>query len=401
MIPPTDIGELRRVMGLLVQHKDTIPWYATEAMPLHRLTRKGVEWQWTDAENNAFEFLRSACLKNTILCPPDYSKEVIVATDASNDGKGGMVYQLKDVNGPDCPDNRCIIRYFSKAWDNAMRCRPPFYKEADAAITGATIAAPYALATPYPLRLKTDQAPLRFLAKCTRGPLVPWRLENLGGVPFTVEYIPGKLNVAPDALSRYPMLGPKRLTRVGVDSALETLTSVLPDAAKDARRLWFWAGRDTSMLARRLQQWRNPTNAILTRSPRTMFNHPWDMAIIIPGADQATAVARKAIASKRPAAIFVPTDLVPYIAQNQDETFDQDLADAVTASRKVSLCAPLMTWLIVGDVGVAADAVFAGETQTQPPDTTSGWTAAVGTLEQWIDEQKSSAAAESISHLSR
>ena len=138
------------------------------------------------------------------------------------------------------------------------------------------------------------------------------------------------------------MLGPKRLTRVGVDSALESLTSVRPDAAKDARRLWFWAGRDTSMLARRLQQWRNPTNAILTRSPSTMFNHPWDMAILIPGADQATVVARKAIASKRPAAIFVPTDLVPYIAQNQDETFDQDVADAVTASRKVSLCAPLI-----------------------------------------------------------
>ena len=30
-IAPSDIHELRRVMGLFVQHKDAIPWYSTEA----------------------------------------------------------------------------------------------------------------------------------------------------------------------------------------------------------------------------------------------------------------------------------------------------------------------------------------------------------------------------------
>ena len=41
MCPPTDISELRRVLGLCVQHKDAIKDFAFLARPLHDLTRKG------------------------------------------------------------------------------------------------------------------------------------------------------------------------------------------------------------------------------------------------------------------------------------------------------------------------------------------------------------------------
>ena len=74
MVPPENISELRRVLGLMVQHKDSIPSWAFDARPLHDLTRKGVEWEWTDERNVAFERLRDACLANRILAAPDYQK---------------------------------------------------------------------------------------------------------------------------------------------------------------------------------------------------------------------------------------------------------------------------------------------------------------------------------------
>ena len=131
-----------------------------------------VPFEWTKKENDAFEFLRSACLENGVLAAPDYTRRIIVATDASDDGKGAMIYQLKNPSLPDKAGNRDIIRYYSKSWDDAMRRRPPYYKEADALITGMTLASYYSLATPFSLLAKTDQAPLRYIDTSAKGPVV-------------------------------------------------------------------------------------------------------------------------------------------------------------------------------------------------------------------------------------
>ena len=74
LVAPSIIKELRRVLGLMVQHKDSIPRWTFDARPLHALTRKGVEWDWTRECNDAFERLCHACLDNDILAAPDYTK---------------------------------------------------------------------------------------------------------------------------------------------------------------------------------------------------------------------------------------------------------------------------------------------------------------------------------------
>ena len=55
-----------------------------------------------------------------------------------------------------------------------------------------------------------------------------WRIENLAGMDYTVKYRPGPMNGVPDAVSRYPFLGPKSLTRVGTENALDVLLDALP-----------------------------------------------------------------------------------------------------------------------------------------------------------------------------
>ena len=125
-----------------------------------------------------------------------------VRVDASDDGKGWMIYQLKDADGDDEPHNRAVLRYGSKAWDRAMRSRPPYYKEADGLITAATDARYYAEATEFPLLIYTDHAPLQYIKTCAKGPVTGWRIENLMGMPYEVKYLPGPKNIEADARCR-------------------------------------------------------------------------------------------------------------------------------------------------------------------------------------------------------
>ena len=74
LVRPEDVSELRRVLGLFVQHKDTLPTWGEDSKPLHRLTRNAVKWDWSEKCNSSFEKLRSQCLENKILAAPDFKK---------------------------------------------------------------------------------------------------------------------------------------------------------------------------------------------------------------------------------------------------------------------------------------------------------------------------------------
>ena len=64
---------------------------------------------WGEVEQKAFETPRSCALENNVLAAFDHKKPVRGRGDASDDGKGWMIYQLKDVDGDDSADNRAIL----------------------------------------------------------------------------------------------------------------------------------------------------------------------------------------------------------------------------------------------------------------------------------------------------
>ena len=95
----------------------------------------------------------------------------------------------------------------------------------------------------------------------------------------------------------------------------------------------------------------------------------------------------------RPSCILMPTDLVHYVAQKNDGSWDTDVQAKIRDAAKIQLMTPLLTW-IVHDTGLKQHSVFPAQSETRPPGPTNGWTAAVGTLEQWIAEQPASRASE-------
>ena len=398
MVAPEDKSELRRVLGLAVQHKDAVPNYKIIAAPLFKLTGN-VPWEWTNECNKAFEDLRRALLENNILAAPDFDKQFYCAIDASEDGYGHVIYQLKDTETPDVRENRAVLKYASKAWPNPLRHRPPYYQEGFAFVEGAADAKYYAVASPFPLAMKTDHKPLKWLKTCVKGPLNMWRVAKITDLDYEIEHRDGVDNDDADTVSRHPMLGARQLVRIGADIALDELLKTLPEGKRSEDKWWVWAGRDTSVMARKVQQYKEGRGKIYTRAPKESFNNPaWTMAILMPRTENATEAARKAIDDGRPVCIFMPTELVYYTAQEQDGTFAAKYIDAIKSAKKITLMATDSTWLCL-NAGVKQNDVRSGEQQTRPPGPVSGWCPAVGTLELWLKEQSKSLESEKDNEL--
>jgi hypothetical protein len=332
-------------------------------------------------------------LANNILAVPDYSKRFRVRWDASCDGKGHAIYQLKDESKADRVGNRAYIRYASKVWKANMRARPPYYLEGDAMVDAIEDGSRYARATRFPLWGFGDQAPLQWVKHCAKGPLNAWRIERLQECEYEIFYTPGTQNVA-DPISRYPMLGPRQFTRIGLENAVKSLLTALPTSLQAIEKAWVWANHDTAEVAREVQQWRTATGAIHTRHPKeALTNKAWGLGILMPRADQATAMAAMALRGSRPICVLVPTDVVHLIAQATDGSRDDALQEVVEKATKVQLMAPLHTW-VIANVPEAKAAIYIGEGGTTPPSVGQPHVATLGTLEQWMPEQRAAMAEE-------
>jgi hypothetical protein len=181
MVPPTDISELRRTLGLFVVSRKYLRDYAQITKPLTDLLRgKQPVFKWDLPQQQAYEYVRDALLAGIHLSAPNFSLPFHLQTDASEDGKGGTLYQLllcpiaeqypycKDKHAPDMMS---IIAFFSKAWTEAQRLRPPFYLEADSLLWCTNEAKFYALSSPFPLYTYSDHMPLSWMKKSEKGPV--------------------------------------------------------------------------------------------------------------------------------------------------------------------------------------------------------------------------------------
>jgi hypothetical protein len=61
--------------------------------PLSSLTSKTVQWQWTDAEQKAFDTMKRIIARKTLLAYPDFNLPFIIHTDASHMQLGAVISQ--------------------------------------------------------------------------------------------------------------------------------------------------------------------------------------------------------------------------------------------------------------------------------------------------------------------
>lgn len=99
MIPPTNIKEVKRVLGKAGFYRRHIENFAMIVEPLLRLTRSDSSFEWGEEQQKAFEQIKDLLSKSPNLVFPDYTKPFHIFTDASTVGQGGVLMQKNEVTG--------------------------------------------------------------------------------------------------------------------------------------------------------------------------------------------------------------------------------------------------------------------------------------------------------------
>ena len=93
---PTNIREIRRLLGMASYYRRFIPSFAKIAHPLHALTRKDMQFEWTQECQEAFETLKKKLTSAPVLGYPRFDASFVLETDASIDGLGAVLSQTQE-----------------------------------------------------------------------------------------------------------------------------------------------------------------------------------------------------------------------------------------------------------------------------------------------------------------
>ncbi|CAB1103188.1 unnamed protein product [Ectocarpus sp. CCAP 1310/34] len=196
---PTNIKELRSVLGTVNYVRKFIPNLATITAPLVDFTEKeamkSVAKRWGPEHNKAYAEANKLLTAAPVLNFPDFSKEFVIHVDASNVGTRAFLAQQDG-------DDLKIIAYFGQRFNKSqLHYYSATMKECYGVVLAIQHWRPYLWGRHF--TCVTDHAALRYLytMQYTSNMLTRWAIA-LQSFDFTVKHKPGKLHVVPDTSSR-------------------------------------------------------------------------------------------------------------------------------------------------------------------------------------------------------
>ena len=192
---PKSILQVQSILGLANYHREYIKDLAELADPLYQLVRDK-HFQWGEAQQEAFDKLKSALLSPAVLAIPTKEDHFILACDASNTCIGAELLQRQG-------GKERVIAYGSFALEGPQLNYCTTRKELLSLLRFCHHFRHYLLGRPFTAR--TDHHSLLWLHrfKHPQGQLMRW-LEQLAEFSMTIEHRAGKLHTNADALSRRP-----------------------------------------------------------------------------------------------------------------------------------------------------------------------------------------------------
>ncbi|KAE9298334.1 hypothetical protein PF001_g15983 [Phytophthora fragariae] len=193
---PTDAVEAKRFVHLTGYYSRFVEGFGSMMAPITKLLRKDAEWEWTPAQDSAFEHVKMTLTSKPLLIYPNFQLPFRVATDASTVGLGACLMQ-------DHGRGWQPVAYASKVNSVAERKYGITELECLAVVWAIKLFRPYLYDRHF--TIITDHSALRWLMMSPNltGKLHRWGL-TLQELEFEIEYRPGSTNVVADALSRAP-----------------------------------------------------------------------------------------------------------------------------------------------------------------------------------------------------
>jgi hypothetical protein len=210
---PRTPKQLKSFLGLVGYYRRFIPQFSKVASPLHKLLKKDVKYVWEAGQEVAFQTLKQKLMSQPILQYPDFSKEFVLTTDASNEGAGAVLSQ--GPIGKDLP-----IAYASRKFNRAEQNYSTVEKELAAIVWGIKHFRPYLYGRRF--KIVSDHKPLTWImsVKDPGSRLLRWRIQ-LEEYEYEIVYKPGVQNSNADALSRINALAGDDSESSGIDQEMK------------------------------------------------------------------------------------------------------------------------------------------------------------------------------------
>lgn len=189
---PENKKELLTFLGTVNYVAKFIPNFAQITSSLRQLTKKDVQFTWSESQQKAFDNLKQKLCKPPVLAYFDVTKPITLSVDASSEGLGCVIFQ-----------NNRPIAYGSRALTETEKMYSQIEKECLAIAFGCKKFSQYLFGQKFVV--ETDHKPLISIFKkpLNKSPIRLQRIRiKLQSFDFVLKHIAGKEIIIADHLSR-------------------------------------------------------------------------------------------------------------------------------------------------------------------------------------------------------
>jgi transposase InsO family protein len=199
---PTNVDELRSLLGLINYYSNFIPQAAKVLYPLNNLLKKNSEFQWSDRCRKALQHIKTELVSERVLVTYNPDLPLILETDASPFGLSAILSH--ELNGQRRP-----ITFISRSLTNAEKSYSHLDKEATAIFWATKKLFQYIYGRSF--TLVTNNLPLRTIFNPEKNlpSITTLRLTRyalwLRQFDYIIQHRAGKLHQHVDYFSRAPL----------------------------------------------------------------------------------------------------------------------------------------------------------------------------------------------------
>ena len=198
---PKNVKGIQRFLGMVNQLAKFVPYMSEKTRPLRELLNKNANWTWTEVHERSFSDLKRILRSADVLAHYDVNKPVVLSVDSSSYGIGAMLAQKTN-------SGLKPIAYASRSLNSAEQRYATIEKESLAVTWSCDHFEQYLVGRWF--LIQTDHKPLIAILKTKHLHELSPRLQRFRlrilRFSYDLEYVPGKNNIVPDAMSRAPLI---------------------------------------------------------------------------------------------------------------------------------------------------------------------------------------------------